>query len=238
MSVEINLRIQRYNPETDDAPHFQDFQVKGLDKKDRVLDALNKVKWEMDGTLTYRRSCAHGVCGSDGMKINGKNTIACQLLLQDLGDLSKPITIEPLPSMPIIKDLVVDMTDFFKKFELIKPYLISKEQPNEKERIQSNEDAELVQESTVCILCGCCSASCPSSWKNPNYLGPAALLKAYRFIFDSRDDAQDERLDILDNHDGIWRCHSVFNCVEACPKEIDITRHLSALKKRIVHREY
>jgi succinate dehydrogenase / fumarate reductase iron-sulfur subunit len=238
MPVDITLKIQRYNPETDKAPYFRDYVVKDMDQKDRVLDALNKIKWEMDGSLTFRRSCAHGVCGSDGMKINGKNTIACQLLLQDIGDLSKPIVVEPIPSMPIIKDLVVDMTDFFKKFELIKPYLISKEPPTQKERIQSSEDADLVQEATICILCGCCSASCPSSWKNPNYLGPAALLKAYRFVFDSRDDAQDERLDIIDNHDGIWRCHSVFNCVEACPKEIDITRHISALKKRIVQREY
>jgi succinate dehydrogenase / fumarate reductase iron-sulfur subunit len=238
MDLTVKVKIQRYNPEKDKAPYFQDFVVNNVDIKDRVLDILNKIKWEMDGSLTFRRSCAHGVCGSDGMKINGKNTIACQLLLKDVGDLKNPIIIEPLPSMPIIKDLVVDMSDFFKKFELIKPYLIAKKQPNAKERIQTIEDADLIQESTICILCGCCSASCPSSWKNPNYLGPAALLKAYRYIFDTRDDAQDERLDIIDNTDGIWRCHSVFNCVEACPKEIDITRHLSALKKRVVQREY
>ena len=236
--IDITVKILRYDPEKDQEPKFQTFQVKQVDKKDRVLDVLNKIKWEMDGSLTFRRSCAHGVCGSDGMKINGQNTIACQLLLQDIGNLDKEIVIEPLPSLPVIRDLVVDMTDFFKKFELIKPYLIAKEAPVEKERYQSQEDAELVLESTICILCGCCSASCPSSWKNPNYLGPASLLKAYRFVFDSRDDAQDERLDLIDNADGIWRCHSVFNCVEACPKEIDITRHMSALKKRVVEREY
>ncbi|MCB0278208.1 MAG: succinate dehydrogenase iron-sulfur subunit [Calditrichaeota bacterium] len=236
--IDITVNILRYNPEKDEKPYYQSFDVKGVDKKDRVLDVLNKIKWEMDGSLTYRRSCAHGVCGSDGMKINGQNTLACQTLLQDIPNLNKPITIEPMPALPVVKDLVVDMTDFFKKFELIKPYLISKEAPVEKERLQSAEDADRIQESTICILCGCCSSSCPSSWKNPNYLGPAALLKAYRFVFDTRDDAQDERLDILDNSDGIWRCHSVFNCVEACPKGIDITRHLSALKKRIVEREF
>jgi succinate dehydrogenase / fumarate reductase iron-sulfur subunit len=238
MDITVKVKIQRYNPETDKAPYFQDYTVSGLSEKDRVLDVLNRIKWEQDGSLTYRRSCAHGVCGSDGMKINGKNTIACQILLQDIGDLSKPIVIEALPGMPIIRDLVCDMTDFFQKFELIKPYLISKKPPMENERFQSNEDADYIQESTVCILCGCCSSSCPSSWKNPNYLGPAAMLKAFRFVFDTRDDAQNERLDLLDNTDGIWRCHSVFNCVEACPKEIDLTKHMSLLKKRIVEREY
>jgi succinate dehydrogenase / fumarate reductase iron-sulfur subunit len=235
--VNVKFNIQRYNPEKDKAPYFQEFTVQGVDQKDRIIDILNKIKWEIDGSLTYRRSCLHGVCGSDGMKINGQNTIACQLLLQDL-DYKKVITVEPLPSMPVIKDLVVDMTDFFKKFELIKPYLISKEPAMEYERIQSVEDADIIQDATICILCGCCSASCPASWKNPNYIGPAAMLKAFRFVFDTRDEAENERLDILDNTDGIWRCHSVFNCVEACPKEIDITRYMSALKKRIVEREY
>ena len=237
MSVTVKVNIQRYNPEKDQAPYFQLFTVEGVDPKDRVIDILNKIKWEIDGSLTFRRSCLHGVCGSDGMQINGSNTIACQLLLQDL-DYKKIITIAALPSMPMIKDLVVDMTDFFKKFELIKPYLIAKETPMEYERIQSEEEAEVIMESTICILCGCCSSSCPASWKNPNYLGPAAMLKAYRFVFDTRDEAQHERLDLLDNSDGIWRCHSVFNCVEACPKDIDITRYLSAIKKRIVEREY
>jgi len=235
--VTVKFNIQRYNPEKDKAPYFQEFTVTKVDQKDRIIDILNKIKWEIDGSLTYRRSCLHGVCGSDGMKINGVNTIACQLLLQDL-DFKKVITVEPLPSMPVIKDLVVDMTDFFKKFELIKPYLISKAPKMEYERIQSEEEADIIQDATICILCGCCSASCPASWKNPNYIGPAAMLKAFRFVFDTRDEAENERLDILDNTDGIWRCHSVFNCVEACPKEIDITRYMSALKKRIVEREY
>ena len=139
--------------------------------------------------------------------------------------------------MPVIKDLVVDLSDFYKKYELVKPYLITKTPPPETERLQSNEDAEKLFESAKCILCACCSTSCPSLWTNENYLGPASLLKAYRFTFDTRDEAADERLDIVDTQDGVWRCHTIFNCIEACPKEINITWHISQLKKALVNRE-
>ena len=202
-----------------------------------VLDCLHRIKWNLDGTLTFRRSCAHGICGSDGMKINGKNGLACSILLKDL-NMNKPVTIEPLPAMPIIKDLVIDMTEFYEKQETVKPYLINDTPvPPDGERLQSNEDAEMLFESAKCIMCGCCTTSCPSTWSNENYLGPAALLKAYRFVFDTRDEAADERINIIDSPDGLWRCHTIFNCVDACPKEINITWHISQLKKRTSTRE-
>ncbi|HCA42018.1 MAG TPA: succinate dehydrogenase iron-sulfur subunit [Bacteroidetes bacterium] len=233
----LNISILRYNPEKDDKPYYQDFTLTEWSKDMRVLDVLHEIKWKHDGTLTFRRSCAHGICGSDGMKINGKNRLACSLLLGDI-NTNKPIVIEPLPSLPIIKDLVVDMSSFFMKYEVVKPYLINTTPPPpDSERLQSNEDAEKLFESAKCILCACCTTSCPSTWTNENYIGPAALLKTYRFAFDTRDDAQDERLDIVDTPDGIWRCHTIFNCIEACPKEINITWHISQLKKKISSRE-
>ncbi|MBE2254948.1 MAG: succinate dehydrogenase iron-sulfur subunit [Ignavibacteria bacterium] len=233
----LNISILRYNPEKDDKPYYQDFTLTEWSKDMRVLDVLHEIKWKHDGTLTFRRSCAHGICGSDGMKINGKNRLACSLLLGDI-NTNKPIVIEPLPSLPIIKDLVVDMSSFFLKYEVVKPYLINTTPPPpDSERLQSNEDAEKLFESAKCILCACCTTSCPSTWTNENYIGPAALLKTYRFAFDTRDDAQDERLDIVDTPDGIWRCHTIFNCIEACPKEINITWHISQLKKKISTRE-
>lgn len=231
--MDITLKIQRYNPEKDDKPYIQDFHLTDVKENMRLLDVLHEVKWHQDGSLTFRRSCAHGICGSDGMKVNGKNRLACSVLLKDL-NMSKPITIEPLPSMPIIKDLVTDMSDFFAKYQVVKPYLINNSPPPpDSERLQSNEDAEKLFESAKCILCACCTTSCPSTWTNENYIGPAAILKAYRFIADTRDHAGDERLDILDTPDGIWRCHTIFNCIEACPKDINITWHISQLKKKI-----
>jgi len=229
--MDVQLKILRYNPENDKEPFFQDFTVKNVNEDWRLLDILHEIKWNQDGTLTFRRSCAHGICGSDAMKVNGKNKLACALLLKD-------INTKPLPSLPIIKDLVVDMTTFFEKYEVIKPYLINNTPPPpNRERLQSNEDAEKLFESAKCILCACCTTSCPSTWTNENYIGPAAMLKAYRYVYDTRDEGADERLDILDTPDGIWRCHTIFNCIEACPKEINITWHLSQLKKRITGRE-
>ncbi|MES2766526.1 MAG: succinate dehydrogenase iron-sulfur subunit [Bacteroidota bacterium] len=235
--MQATFRILRYNPEADSAPQYKDYTLTDLAPTDRVLDVLHRIKWEIDGTLTFRRSCAHGMCGSDGLKINGKNTLACSTLLQDL-NMKKTVVIDPLPFLPIVKDLVVDMTDFFKKYELIKPYLLPKEGPpsDGKEYRQSPEDSELLMESTKCIMCACCSTSCPSLWSNERYLGPAAMLKAWRFIFDSRDGSGEERMNIVDSEDGVWRCHTIFNCVEACPKEINITDHLSSLKRRLVSR--
>lgn len=233
--MQVTFRIQRYNPEKDTEPKFMDYTISNVAPDWRVLDVLHEIKETQDGTLTFRRSCAHGMCGSDGIKINGRNTLACSVLLQDL-NTKKPIVIEPLPFLPIIKDLVVDMSDFFAKYELIKPYLITKTQAPQIERYQHADDAELLMECTKCILCACCSTSCPSLWSNENFIAPAAMLKAYRFVFDTRDEAAEERMDIIDSPDGIWRCHTIFNCVEACPKEINITWHLSQLKKRAVSR--
>lgn len=237
--MKVTFRIQRYNPEKDAKPYFQDYTLDNLEGTYRVLDALHDIKWKIDGTLTFRRSCAHGMCGSDGMKINGKNTLACSLLLQDIKGIGdgKVVTIEPLPYLPVVKDLVIEMTDFFNKYELVKPYLITKTPPPEMERYQSNEDAELLMESTKCIMCACCTTSCPSLWSNENYLGPAAILKGYRFAFDTRDEGAQEHMEALDSADGIWRCHTIFNCVEACPKNINITWHISQLKKKLVSDE-
>jgi len=234
--MQVTFKILRYNPEKDKEPHYQTFQLDANNNM-TVLDVLHQIKWNIDGTLSFRRSCAHGICGSDGMRINGKNRLACSILLKDL-NTRKPITVEPLPSMPIIKDLIIDMSDFYKKNETMKPYLINNTPvPADHERLQSNEDAERLFEAAKCIMCACCTTSCPSSWTNENYLGPAAFVKAYRFIFDTRDEATDERLDVLDTPDGIWRCHTIFNCVEACPKDINITWHISQLKKKISSRE-
>ena len=240
--MKVTFRILRFNPETDNAPYYKDYTVEA-EPTTRVIDVLHYIKYEIDGTLSFRRSCLHGMCGSDGMRINGKNRLACSVLLKDLGFTDKdkvykkPVVIEPLPGMPIVKDLVVDMTDFWKKYETVKPYLITKTPPPERERLQSPEEAELIAEAAKCILCACCTTSCPSTWSNDNYLGPAALLKAFRFVFDSRDEAGDERLNIVDTPDGIWRCHTIFHCVQACPKEINITWHISQLKKKLVERE-
>jgi succinate dehydrogenase / fumarate reductase iron-sulfur subunit len=170
------------------------------------------------------------------MRINGKNSLACSVLLKDI-NTNKPIVIEPLPYLPIVKDLTVDMSDFFKKYEMVKPYLIAHDSPPAIERYQSFEDAELLMESTKCIMCACCTTSCPSLWSNENYIGPAAILKSYRFSFDTRDDSSDEHLLAVDSQDGIWRCHTIFNCVEACPKDINITWHISQLKKKLVSQE-
>lgn len=233
--MQLEVTIKRFNPEQDNAPHWEKYQVEA-DPMERVLDVLNKIKWEQDGTLTYRKSCAHGVCGSDAMMINGENRLACVTLVKDLK--TTKLKIEPVPGASVIKDLVIDMTRFWKSYETIMPYLCNDDPPPETERYQSAKDQELIEESTRCILCGACTFSCPSTWSDEEYLGPAALLKAYRFIFDSRDQAADQRLRIIDNNKGLWKCYTIFNCVQACPKEIDITKHISALKRKVVREQY
>lgn len=230
MSKFYTFKIKRYLPDQNPRSRWDQFRVK-MESMERVLDGLIKIKENIDGTLTFRKSCAHGVCGSCAMKINGKNRLACQTLVKDLPEV---IEIEPLPSFPVIKDLVVDMTAFFKKNDKVLPYLINNEPPPERERIQSPEDQHKILESITCIMCGSCTSSCPVFWANKDYLGPSALLKAYRFLFDSRDRATDERLQAITGEDGLWRCHSIFNCVEVCPKEIDITKHILKLKRLAV----
>lgn len=234
MSKYYTFKIKRYLPDENPQIRWDEFRVK-LNNMERVLDGLVKIKETMDGTLTFRKSCAHGVCGSCAMKINGKNRLACQTLVKDLPEI---IEIEPLPSLPIIKDLVVDMTLFFNKNDKVLPYLINEEPPPERERIQSPEDQYKILESITCIMCGSCTTSCPVFWANKEYLGPSALLKAYRFLFDTRDRATEQRLEAITGENGIWRCHSIFNCVEVCPKEIDITKHILKLKRLSVKKGF
>ncbi|GAB4366750.1 MAG: succinate dehydrogenase iron-sulfur subunit [Calditrichia bacterium] len=235
--IQVNVKILRFNPENGDTkPHYEDFTVEA-EPTDKVLDLLHRIKWEQDGSLTFRRSCAHGICGSCAMKINGRNMLSCEAIIQGFKD-PRRIVVEPLQSLPVIKDLAVDLTDFFKKYEIVKPYLINKTPPPSTERIQFPEERALIDEATWCIQCASCTTSCPSNWKNPYFLGPAAILKAYRYDFDTRDEGSAERLPILENNDGVWRCHTIFNCVEACPKDINITWHISQVKKKLVSREY
>lgn len=229
--MKVSFKIQRYNPEVDQAPHYEIYEA-DCEPTDRVLDGLNYVKWYLDGTLSYRRSCAHGVCGSDAMRINGRNRLACKILIKDL---KQPITIEPLLGLKVIKDLIVDMEPFFAKYRLMKPYLINNEDPGDRERLQSQSDVDVFEEATKCILCGSCTTSCPSFWANGEYFGPAAIVAQYRFIFDTRDDATSERLQIADKQMGVWRCRTIFNCVDACPREINVTRCIGKVKKAIMY---
>ena len=227
------MRVLRFDPERDDAPHWERYSVEA-EPMDRVLDLLHKVKWENDGSLTFRRSCAHGVCGSDAMMINGRNRLACKIRVDQLG---RHITVAPLPGFPVIKDLVVSMDDFFAKYRSVMPYLIaSDEPPADAERLQTQADRDRYDDTTKCILCAACTSSCPSFWAQKSYVGPAAIVNAHRFIFDSRDDAGDERLEILADKDGVWRCRTIFNCVDACPRGINITRAILEVSRAVVER--
>ncbi len=225
--MQITVRIKRFNPERDARPHWETYTV-DLEASDRVLDALDAIKWRQDGTLTYRRSCGHGICGSDAMMVNGRNRLACKLLIKDAG---AKITVEPLRGFPVIKDLVVDMEDFFAKYRSVRPYLINDDPPPATERLQSAADHARYDDTTKCILCAACTTSCPTFWANRDYVGPAAIVNAHRFIFDSRDQGASERLSILAEADGVWRCRTIFNCVEACPRDIDVTRAIQEVKK-------
>jgi len=197
-----------------------------------VLDALHEVKWHQDGTLSFRRSCAHGVCGSDAMVINGANALACALLMRDVGE---KVTVEPIRGLPVIKDLVVDMEPFFAQYHSVLPYLINSTDPGYEERRQSPEERERFDDTTKCILCAACTTSCPVYWGNSSYVGPAAIVNAHRFIFDSRDEAGAERLDILNQRSGVWRCRTAFSCTEACPRDIKITQAIQEVKRAILY---
>jgi succinate dehydrogenase / fumarate reductase iron-sulfur subunit len=224
------LRVRRYNPDVDEAPWWGEYTVEAL-PTDTVLDVLHAVKWEQDGTLTLRRSCAHGVCGSDAMRINNKNRLACKVLVKDLG---KTISVEPLIGFPVVKDLVVDMEGFFRQVRSVKPYLITHSEAPERERIQSPEQRERFDDTTKCILCAACTTSCPSFWSNGEFVGPAAIVQAHRFIFDSRDEGAAERMNVLDDDTGVWRCRTIFNCTEACPRGIEVTRRIGEVKKALL----
>lgn len=228
--MKITLKIFRYNPEVDKKPHYDKFVVEA-EPTDRVLDLLEYVKGYHDGTLSFRRSCAHGICGSDGMRINGVNRLACKVLVKTLR--SKTIKIEPMLGLPVIKDLIVDMDTFFEHYRSVMPYLVNDEPPPKKERLQSPEQHERFDDTTKCILCACCTTSCPSFWGAEEYVGPAAIVAAHRFIFDSRDRAGAERLRILNDLFGVYRCHTIFNCTDACPREIEVTRAIGEVKKAI-----
>lgn len=228
--MEYTFRIKRYDPDVDIKPYFKEYQV-NLEETDRVLDGLNNIKWDQDGALTYRRSCAHGVCGSDAVRINGRNYLACKTLMKEFG---KKITIEPLIGFKVVKDLVVDMEQFFDSYKSIKPYLIASEAPAGEERRQTPEQLERFESATKCILCAACTTSCPITWTNESFVGPAAIVNAGRFIYDSRDEGAAERLRILNAQSGVWRCRTVFNCTEACPRDIEVTKIIEDVKRSLL----
>ena len=233
----VNLKIYRFNPEDPDASGFETFRVPAL-PTDRLLNLLLYVKGYLDGTLTFRRSCAHGVCGSDAMRINGVNRLACKLLMKDLlpKDAGKEltITVEPIKGLPVEKDLVVDMEPFFDAYRAVKPFLITSGNEPTMERIQSQKDRARFDDTTKCILCACCTTSCRVFWNEGSYYGPAAIVYAHRFIFDSRDEAAVERLDILNEVDGVWRCRTTFNCTDACPRGIQVTQAIQEVKRALM----
>jgi len=229
----IQLIVSRFDPEVDEEARWESFDVEVL-STDRVLDALHKIKWEQDGSLTFRRSCAHGICGSDAMRINGRNRLACKTLIKDL-DITKAIYVEAIKGLPLEKDLIVDMEPFFAAYREVKPFLIANSKPQKgKERLQSIENREIFDDTTKCILCAACTTSCPVFWTDGQYFGPAAIVNAHRFIFDSRDDSAKERLEILNDKEGVWRCRTTFNCSEACPRGIQVTQAISEVKAAVL----
>lgn len=228
--MQVTLKIFRYNPEKDKKPHYETYQVMA-EPTDRVLDLLEYIKGNIDGTLSFRRSCAHGICGSDAMRINGRNYLACKVLVKDLG--TDRITVEPLLGLKVIKDMIVDMEPFFEHYRSVMPYFVNNDPPPARERLQSIAERERFDDTTKCILCAACTTSCPSFWANDRYVGPAAIVNAHRFIFDSRDQAASERLKILSDQFGVYRCHTIFNCTLACPREIQITKAIGEIKKVI-----
>jgi succinate dehydrogenase / fumarate reductase iron-sulfur subunit len=229
------LRIYRFNPDSDDNPRLDTFELDTKSCGPMVLDALIQIKAATDSTLTFRRSCREGICGSCAMNINGVNRLACTTPMQDLhGD----IRIYPLPHMPVVKDLVPDLTHFYAQYAAVKPWLQTRTPaPPDRERLQSKEEQEKIDRPAACILCACCSTACPSYWWNSErFLGPAALLAAYRWIIDSRDEATGERLDELDDPFRLYRCHTIMNCTDVCPKDLNPARAIAEIKKMLVER--
>jgi succinate dehydrogenase / fumarate reductase iron-sulfur subunit len=227
--------IYRYDPDSSENPRLDTYEVDMDSCGPMVLDVLIKIKNEIDPTLTFRRSCREGICGSCAMNIAGGNTLACT---QPTADIRGDVKIYPLPHMPVVKDLVPDLTNFYAQYASIKPWLQTRTPaPTDHERLQSKEDQELINTPSACILCACCSTSCPSYWWNSDrYLGPAALLAAYRWLVDSRDDATDERLDYLDDSFRLYRCHTIMNCTNACPKDLNPAKAIAEAKKMLVAR--
>jgi succinate dehydrogenase / fumarate reductase iron-sulfur subunit len=227
----MQFNIYRYNPETDEKPHMQEFTVENVYPGMMLLEALLVCK-EQDSSLSFRRSCGEGVCGSDAVSINGRNGLAC---ITPLAELKSPVTIRPLPGMPVIRDLVVDLTGFYKQYRAVKPYMVIKDPEPEVELLQSPAERDELDGLYECILCACCTTSCPSYWWNPDkFLGPAALLQAWRFIADSRDQATDERLVALEGPYRMFRCHTIMNCMEVCPKGLNPTKAIGHIKQRML----
>jgi succinate dehydrogenase / fumarate reductase, iron-sulfur subunit len=229
----VTIRVRRFNPEStlNAKAYWQDWQILAY-PSDRILDALKQIKDDYDGSLTFRFSCGHGICGSDALRINGKNRLACQTLIKDL-PTNNPITIEPLKGLPVMKDLVVDQEPFFAAYREVLPYLISNSKPTS-ERLQTPAQQERYEDTTKCILCAACTTSCPVFWVDGKYFGPAAIVNAHRFIFDSRDEATAERLNILSGKQGVWRCRTAYNCTEACPRDIQVTKAIGEVKRAII----
>ncbi|MFA7504639.1 MAG: succinate dehydrogenase iron-sulfur subunit [Burkholderiaceae bacterium] len=230
----VRFSIYRYDPDKDARPYMQDLEVELQPTDKMLLDALMRIKSDFDDSVAFRRSCREGVCGSDAMNINNKNGLACTT---NLRDLKEPIVLRPLPGLPVIRDLIVDMTQFFDQYDSIKPYLINDTPPPEKERLQSPEQREELDGLYECILCACCTTACPSFWWNPDkYVGPAGLLQAYRFISDSRDMATSERLDNLEDPYRLFRCHTIMNCTDVCPKGLNPAKAIGKIKDLLVRR--
>jgi succinate dehydrogenase / fumarate reductase, iron-sulfur subunit len=227
----VKLKIYRFDPEKDKEAYYRTYEV-DADPMDRLLDCLNRIRWEQDPSLSFRMSCGHGVCGSDGMRINGTCGLACQKLVKDF---KEEVLIEPLPVFRVIKDLVVDFDLFLEKYNSIKPYLITKTPSPDHERKQSPEEQHVFETAIRCILCACCTASCPvnQNKETASYVGPAALVRAFRYLFDSRDEATEERIALLDQKDGALGCQTLWFCTKVCPKEIPVTKQIGQIKKRI-----
>jgi succinate dehydrogenase / fumarate reductase iron-sulfur subunit len=232
--LKVQLKIQRFDPETQDKPVWGTY-VADVDDNARVLDALHYVKWYVDGTLALRRSCGHGVCGSDAMVINGVNRLACKVLCRNL---DQPVTVEPIRGLKVEKDLIVDMEPFFAGYRAVQPWLIPEDtDPGRRERLQSPAERARYDDTTKCILCAACTTSCPIFWGDEAYVGPAAIVNAHRFIFDSRDAGDQERLDILSAREGAFRCRTTFNCTEACPRGIKVTEAIQEVKRAILYKK-
>ena len=233
-TMQLSVKVRRFNPEVSQDSWWDEWTLE-VHPLDRLVEVLHQIKWYEDGTLSFRRSCAHGICGSDAMLINGRNQLACKVLAEDVGP---KVTIEPIRGLPVLKDLIVDMDPFIEDFESVLPYLINDSGEPDKERRQSPEDRHRYDDTTKCILCACCTTSCPVFWGDGEYVGPAAIVNAHRFIFDSRDEAGRERMKILSEKTGVFRCRTTFNCTDACPRGIEVTKAIQEVKRAILFERF
>jgi succinate dehydrogenase / fumarate reductase iron-sulfur subunit len=229
--MQCHFTVYRYDPQADEKPGYQEYEI-DAEGTDKILDCLNKIRWEQDPTLAFRSSCAHGICGSDALMINGRIELACQKLVRDFKS-GNNFVIEPLPLFDVVKDLIVDLEPFFEKYRQVQPYLKPGKNKAGKEFIQDADNQEFIEPAVRCILCASCTAGCPINRANPDYLGPAALLRAFRYIFDSRDTTTEKRLEQIDSEEGVWGCKTMWWCTEVCPKEIPITKCLGQIKRAI-----